>query len=78
MPLVRPPSPDDADHARLRVWAAVVRDAGGAHAEDAALLCKLLDLYQYMSERARRPESAANLADARGPDPGSPRPDFSA
>jgi hypothetical protein len=26
-------------------------------------LCKLLDLYAFMSERARRPESAANLAD---------------
>ena len=45
------------------VWAAKARDAGGAHAEDAALLCRLLDLHAYMSERARRPDSAANLAD---------------
>jgi len=59
MPLHKPPTADDAEHARLRFWAAEVGDAGGAHAEDAALLCKVLDLHAYMSERARRPESAA-------------------
>jgi len=72
MPLHKPPTADDAEHARLRFWAAEARDAGAAHAQDAALLCKLLDLYAYMSERARRPESAAKdvglAADARRPE----------
>jgi hypothetical protein len=63
MPLARPHSHADAEHARLRVWAAEVRDAGGTHAPDAALLCRLLDLHRWMSERAARPDSAANLAD---------------
>jgi len=43
--LHRDPTPEEIEHAKLRVWAAEIRDAAGERAEDAALLCKLLDLH---------------------------------
>jgi hypothetical protein len=61
--LRRNPTPQEVARAKLRVAAAAIRDAGGPHAEDAAILCKLLDLHEHLSWRARRPESALNLAD---------------
>ena len=59
MPLLRKPTDEEVRRARLRVWAAEVRDRGGPGAEDAGLLCRLLDLWDAMRLRGRRPDSAA-------------------
>lgn len=53
----------DAGFARWRIWSARLRDKGGAHYEDAELLCRLFDYYERLSRRAARPDSANNLAD---------------
>jgi hypothetical protein len=54
----------DPGFARRRIWAAGLRDGKGPYAENASLLCRVLDLYEEIAKRASQADSASNLSDS--------------